>query len=217
MNGAGTQLGDSWAAAPDAAQDTSAFSIDFARNKVREFQSTLNALDTGYQAAVSILQSPTAPDDLRYAMQSAVDDFQSKKWGLKACAEALNMGAAAVNAAGGRMPSLSIPGTLGFLPAALPFAFVAALGTAATLIVWGREWLRGVNDRLKTEQLLDAQATPETRQELARTIAQTDAAIAQADASGFSALAPLIKWGAIAIGAYMVYRAVAPMIRSRSD
>jgi hypothetical protein len=205
-------LGDAWGGEPQPASD-SVFSLDFARNKVREFQSVLNALDLGYQSIVATLQSPATPDDLRADLQLQADEFQSKKWGLKACAEALNMGAAAVNAAGGRMPQLSIPGTLGIAPLALPFAFVAAIATSATLMVWGREWLRGVNDRMKTAQLLDAQATPEARQELARSIAQTDAAIAQAESSGFAALAPIIKWVAIGVGAFMLYRAVAPMLK----
>lgn len=210
----GAQLGDAWGAADNAAPaaDSSVFSMDYVRNNVRDFQSTLNALDQGYQAAVTIVCSAGASEELRYDMQTAINDFQSKKWTLKATAEALNLGAAAVNAAGGRMPQLSIPGTLGALPLALPFAAVAALGTAATLMVWGREWLRGVNDRLKTAQLLEAQATPESKQELARSIAQTDAAIATAESSGFAALAPIIKWVAIGVGGFMLYRALSPML-----
>jgi hypothetical protein len=215
-----TTLGDNWGAVDNAqpTENASALSMTYVNGKIREFQLTLNALDQGYQAALTVAGSPAIyDDDLRGAMIQSVNDFQSKKWMLRTTAEALNAGAAAVNAMGGRMPQLSIPGTLGALPLALPFAAVAALGTAATLIVWGRDWLRGVNDRLKTAQLLDAQATPEAKQELARSIAQTDAAIATAEANGFAALAPVLKWVAIGVGGWMLYRTIAPMLRARAD
>jgi len=90
---------------------------------------------------------------------------------------------------------------------AIPFAAIAAIGTAATLTVWGNTWLRGLNDRLKAAQLLDAQGTPEARAALAVSIAQSDAAIATAEASGFSALAPLLKWVTVGVGAWMLWKA----------
>jgi hypothetical protein len=125
----------------------------------------------------------------------------------------LNLGAAAINAAGGRLPQLSIPGTLGALPLALPFAAVAAVGTAATLMVWGREWLRGVNDRLKTAQLLEAQENPQAAAALARGIVESDAAVAIAEGSTLGAFAGVLKWAAIGVGAFMLYRALAPMLK----
>lgn len=192
---------------------TSNFSMDYVRDRIREFQSTLNALDSGYRAATNALALPALPIESRDELAALADEFQSKRWSLKATAEALNMGAAAINAAGGRLPQLSIPGTLGLLPAALPFAAVAAVGTAATLMVWGREWLRGVNDRLKTAQLIAAQTSPESAAEIARSIAESDAAVNAAENSGFGAVANLVKWGAIAVGAFMLYRAVQPMLK----
>lgn len=192
---------------------TSTFSMDYVRGRIREYQSTLDALDRGYQAALLAIGTPGLPDESRADLETMVSDFQSKRWTLKATAEALNLGAAAINAAGGRLPQLSIPGTLGALPLALPFAAVAAVGTAATLMVWGHEWLRGVNDRLKTAQLLAAQSSPETAADLARSIAESDAALQIADGSTLGAFASVLKWGAIAVGAFMLYRAVAPMLK----
>lgn len=195
---------------------TSPLSMDYYRSKITEFQSTLTGLDAGYRATLSALDSGAAwMDDETYAgLQSAAQEFQSKRWTMKATAEAINAGAAVFNSAGGRLPSLSIPGTLGLLPA-LPFAAIAAVGTAAALTVWGREWLKGVNARLKTAQLLEAQATPEARESLARSISESDSALAIAEESGFATLAPVLKWGAIAVGAWMVWKAVQSFQKGR--
>ena len=205
-------LGDAGASNSDASYtgsvSTSPVSLDYFRSKITEFQSTLQGLDVGYQAALNALDAGAgALDDATYyGLQDAVNEFQSKRWTMRATAEAINAGAAVINAAGGRMPSLNIPGTLGLLPA-IPFAAIAAIGTAATLTVWGNTWLRGLNDRLKAAQLLDAQGTPEARAALAVSIAQSDAAIATAEASGFSALAPLLKWVTVGVGAWMLWKA----------
>lgn len=205
-------LGDAGAPNDDASYggpvSTSALSMDYYRSKITEFQSVLNAVDEGYRAATSALQSgaldPASADDLR----ALLADYDSRRFTLRATAEAINAGAAVVNAAGGRMPSLSLPGTLGLLPAALPFAAVAAVGAAAVLITWGREWIAGVNDRLKSAQLIAAQDTPEKAAALAASIAQSDAALRVAEGSGLAALSTWIKWGAIALGGYMVWRAL---------
>jgi hypothetical protein len=205
-------LGDAGVSNSDATYtgdvSTSPVSLDYFRSKVTEFQSTLQGLDVGYRAALNALdQGAGALDDETYAgLQDLVTEFQSKRWTMKATAEAINAGAAVINAAGGRMPKLNIPGTLGLLPA-IPFAAIAAIGTAAALTVWGNTWLKGLNDRLKTAQLLDAQSTPEARAALAVSIAQSDAAIATAEASGFSTLAPMLKWAAISVGAWMLWKA----------
>ncbi len=200
-------LGDAWASEDPTPDSGSALSLDYYRAKVTEYQSVLNALDGGYQAALSALEISGLDPGTVVALNGAISEFQSKRWTLKATAEAINMGAAVVNAAGGRMPQLSIPGTLGFAPIALPLAAIVAVGTAATLIVWGQSWLRGVNDRLKTAQLLEAQATPEARQALAISIQKADQAASESESTGFAALAPLLKWGAIGIGAFMLWRA----------
>ena len=121
-------------------------------------------------------------------------------------AEAINAGAAAINALGGRFPSLSIPGTLGLPPLIVPAAMVAAVGTAAALIVWGSQWVQGVNDRLKRAQIIDA-ATPEQRASIVAAMAESDNAVSVAGSSMLASLAPTVKWVAIGIGAFLLYRA----------
>jgi len=211
-------LGDAGASNADAsyvgAQSDSVVSMDYYRSKIAEFQSTLNAVDTAQQAARDALASGVVDFDNAQALGDLLQDFEARKSTMRITGEAINMGAAAINAAGGRMPSLSIPQTLG-IGFALPFAAVAAVGTAAVLINWGNTWLRGVNDRLKAAQLIAAQDSPEAAARLAQSIAQSDSALAIADASPLGSLAPYLKWGAIALGAFMVWRALQG-IRKRS-
>ncbi len=201
----GAELGDAWASEPAPAA-TSPLSLDYYRQKVTEYQSVLNALDTGYQAVVSAINAPGLDIDALLPLVALRDEYESKRFQLKATAEAINLGAAAVNALGGRMPELSLPRTLGIAPV-IPIAAIAAIGTAAVLITWGREWLRGVNDRLRAAQLLAAQETPEAAAALAVSMAQSDAALKLADASGLAALAPYLKWGALALAGYLAWRA----------
>lgn len=183
----------------------SALSLQYYRNKVTEYQQVLTALDDAYQTAQAALYLDLSPETADY-LDSWIVDFQGKRGQLKATAEALNLGAAAVNALGGRMPSLSIPAGLGLGPA-LPFAAIAAVSVAAALIVWGQTALRGLNDRLKLEMQLDAQQTPEARAELARVSRAADDAVRVADASGLGALAPYLKWAGIALLGYVLWRA----------
>ena len=188
----------------------SMLSLDYFRSRAVEFQSTLNALDAAYQAAVSVMQSGADPGD-SVGLAESLSDFDAKRYTMKLTAEAINAGAAAVNAAGGRFPSLSIPSTLGVAPIVMGAAAIAAIGTAGALIVWGREWLQGVNQRLMLAQALDAQQTPDQRASLAASVIQTQNAIDQANASGFGTLAPILKWGAIAIGAWFTWKAIQGM------
>lgn len=185
----------------------SVVSQQYARNKITEFQQTLQALDAGYQSAVAALQVPGLDGDTADYLRGWIDDFEGKRWVLKTTAEAINLGAAAYNAAGGRMPSLSIPGTLGFLPA-LSVPMIVALGTAATLIAWGTTALNGLHDRLKYAQSLNAQLTPESKAELARSVVGVEAARGIAGGTGLSALVPVFKWGAIGLLGFFAIRAL---------
>lgn len=209
------RLGEAGAPHDDASYtgevSTSPVSMDYFRSKVLEFQGVLNALDSGYESAVIALQTPGIDDATANDLAQMIADYKAKRGTLRATVEAINLGAAAVNAAGGRMPELSLPGTLGLLPA-LPFAAIAALGVAATLIAWGNTWLQGLNDRLKTAQLMEG-ASPEDQQALRQAIVTSDAAVRAADsASSVGALAPLLKWGAIIVGGFLAWKAIAPML-----
>lgn len=123
-------LGDAGAPGDDASYtgDVSAspVSLDYFRSKFREFQAALNAADSSYAAGFAVW-SATGDEELALLLA----DYENSAGNVKAIAEAMNIGAAAVNAAGGRMPELSIPSTLGILPAfVLPAAAVAATAGA---------------------------------------------------------------------------------------
>lgn len=198
-------LGDRWGGETPPAE-TSPFAMEYYRRKAAEFQTTLDALDRTYWAASGALGTGALDATTAAALESALSDYESRRTSLRVTAEAINAGAAAINALGGRFPSLSIPGTLGLPPLIVPAAMVAAVGTAAALIVWGSQWVQGVNDRLKRAQIIDA-ATPEQRASIVAAMAESDNAVSVAGSSMLASLAPTVKWVAIGIGAFLLYRA----------
>jgi hypothetical protein len=198
-------LGDRWGgeSVPEA---TSPFAMDYYRRKAVEFQELIVALDRSYWAASGALGTGALDATTAAALEAALSDYESRRTVLRVTAEAINAGAAAINALGGRFPSLSIPGTLGLPPLVAPAALVAAIGTAAALIVWGSQWMSGVNDRLRRAQVIDA-ATPEQRARIVEAMADSDNAVSVASGSFLASLAPTAKWIAIGIGAFLLYRA----------
>jgi hypothetical protein len=197
-------LGDIWAQEPQP-EDSSMLSMDYYRNKVREFQTVLNGVESAYQAAISAVQSGALTEESKAEIFESLNEFGDKYRTLKLTAETINAGAAAVNAAGGRFPELSIPRSLGALPV-IPLAMVAAVATAATLISWGVAWIAGLNERLKRAQLLEA-ATPEQRAKVIEAAARTDNALATAQSSPLSMFSDILKYGAILLGGYLLWRA----------
>jgi hypothetical protein len=204
MNHPGT-LGDAWGDEPQP-ESTSPLSLDYYRNKAREFQVIMDQLDRTYQAATFALDTQALDAASAQTLEDAVADFESRRRSIKLTAEAINAGAATVNALGGRFPSLSIPGTLGLPPLLAPAAMVAAIGTAAALIVWGSQWISGVNLRLRRAQLIES-ATAEQRARILNAIAETDNAVTTTESSILASVAPVVKWIAVGIGAFLLYRA----------
>ena len=198
-------LGDAWGAdtPPDA---PSPFTLDYYRRKAVEFQQVLDALDRSYWAASGALGTGALDEATAAALESALADYESRKTTLRVTAEAINAGAAAINSMGGRFPRLSIPGTLGLPPLLAPAAMVAAIGTAAALIAWGSQWIAGVNERLRRAQIIEG-TSPGNRDAIVRAIAESDNAVNVAEGSFLASLAPTVKWIAIGIGAFLLYRA----------
>lgn len=190
---------------------SSAFSLDYARQKIREFQVVLQALDRSYRAASDAVLIQGLDQETVNGLYGFISEYESKRMTMLATAEAINAGAATLNALGGRVPSLSIPQTLGLGPA-VPFAMIAAIATAATLIVWGRDAASVADNYLRRAQILDG-APPESRVELARVIAESDAAVTAANGTGIAALAPYAKWLAFGVIGFLAWRTIAPMIR----
>lgn len=199
-------LGDAWGADTPPDAPPSPFSMDYYRRKAVEFQQVLNALDRSYWAASGALGTGALDDATATALEAALADYESRKGSLRLTAEAINAGAATINAMGGRFPRLSIPGTLGLPPLLAPAALVAAIGAAAALIAWGSQWIAGVNERLKRAQIIEG-TSPANRDAIVRAIAESDNAVNVAEGSFLASLAPTVKWVAIGIGAFLLYRA----------
>lgn len=190
------------------AESSSFLSSDYWRGKIAEFQATMNAADTVYQATQAAMFTDGAiqSQEVWDGLMQSLAEYDSKKTLIRTTAEAINLGVQAVNALGGNLTALRLPGSLGFAPA-VPLVAIAALSTAAVLVAWGREWIAGVNSRLRMAQALDAQADPKARAALAATLAKTEAAQRAADSSTLGALAPLAKWGALALLGFLAWRA----------
>lgn len=201
-------LGDAWwQDGEPTAEESAPLSLDYARAKAREFQVLLNALDTGYKAAWNALEIGALDATSTAEIVESIDAYDAKRAWIRGAAEAVNAAAAAVNAAGGRFPSLSVPGTLQALPAlAVPALYAGGFALAAGAVIWGRDWLRGLNDRMARAQLLES-VPPEKRAQLAQEIARSDVAVREAESSTLSVVAPAVKWIAIGALAFFAYRA----------
>ena len=141
-------------------------------------------------------------------LQAWIADFENRRGYLRTIAEGINLASNAVNAAGGRMPVLSLPATLGFVPIAIGAAGVAAFAAAAAAITWGAQFISGLNQRMAQAQLLDA-ASPEARDRIAVETSRVMAANEAFNFSPLTALAPLLKWGALAAVGWMAWKLIA--------
>jgi hypothetical protein len=133
-------LGDAGASNDDASYtgdvSTSPLSVDWFRTKYTEFQGVMNALDASYQAGLYV-HSQIEPTE---RIDELLTDYERKSGEIKTLAETLNLGASAANAIGVRMPVLSIPQTLGVLPA---FVVPAVVATAAAAVAGWIAYARG--------------------------------------------------------------------------
>lgn len=184
---------------------TSPVSLDYYREKARQFQSTLNQLDQGLRAAY-IAEAAHINPEFDAEMRGYINEIEDKKFQLRTTAQAINAGAALINAAGGRFPVLSVPsGLSAFLPA-IPVAAIAAIGAATALITWGAQLVSGLNDRLlwaaKTQGLTDTQ-----RADLLEAQARAEAAAnATSIFSGMVGAGKLVMYGAFAVAGWLIWR-----------
>lgn len=187
------------------APEASILSMDYYRQKAVEFQQLLNALDATDQEIVSLIR--TLPDTLmRDELIATQSELLDKKGQLKIVAEAINFVANGLNGVGVNFPKMQIPQTLGAVPLALGAAAAAAIAAAAALIIWGRDWIAGVNQRLRDENLI--KSVPENKQaEVAEAIIKTEQARIEAESSPLGAVAGIVKWVALGAIAFFAYQA----------
>lgn len=185
---------------------TSPVSLDYWRSKAREFQSTLNALDSTYQAAVDLLAIPGLSVDQYSQVRSIIDEYESKRFWLKGTAETMNLAAQAINALGGRAPVLSIPATLGLPAIMVPVAYAGAIVAAIAAIEWATGFV--TRSYATINSIADLLAVPEPDRAtvvIARDKARE--ALLTVQGSGLSAVASIGKWVALAAVGFFVWRA----------
>lgn len=191
----------------DDAEQAQPVSTSYFREKALEFQQLLNALDaTGRELDLLIGALPESAMLDELVVQFAA--LQEKKGRLKLVAEAINFAANGLNQLGTQLPTVQIPPTLGAVPLVAAGAAAAAIAAAAALIIWGRDWLAGVNQRLRDKTLLES--VPEgQRAQVAEAILKSEVALAQANESPLTSVAGIVKWVAIAAVGFFAYQAFA--------
>lgn len=188
------------AQASDAAKSQD---VGYFTRKINEFQALLFDLDTTQANLRSFIQDYNIDDPV---LLEQLDELDTRKTVFRTTAEALNLAVAGINAVGGSLPGVRIPGGLAAVPAAALVGAAAAVAAAAALIVWGREWIIGVNDRLKTREVL--QQIPESqRGQAASRLLEIEATAKTAESSPLGNIANIVKWAAIAAGIYFAFQA----------
>lgn len=188
-------LGDAGASNDDSSyagsDGSSVLSPDYFREKLREFQTTLQALDASYQAGNAVYFSN--PTDEVYAL---LIDYENKIGEIRATAEALNMGASAANALGVRMPVLSLPSSLGALPAfVVPAVTLAAVAAVASYVSYARGFTAAMAQAIK---VVDETVTdPDQKVAVTAKLREAQAAQSLANFGGLSSIATPLKWAAL--------------------
>jgi hypothetical protein len=186
----------------------SVLSVQYYRDKALQFQDILNQVDATARAAQTAIDA-NIDSDLTNDLLAQLREFDFKKGLFRATAEGINAGAAVINSLGGRFPELSVPAGLGLVPLVIPAATIAAIAVAASLVVWGSQWVSGVNERMKLTLLTGSVSDPVKRDALLSSMAMTEATAAAASGSPLSSIAGVVKWGAIALAAWLAYQAFA--------
>jgi len=185
---------------------TSMMSLDYYKTKVIEFQDVLYNLDNTAAIVANLIDEQISPE-LTVDLQSFMQQYDNKKGYYRTAAEALNLAINGVNVFGAGLPSVRVPSGLAMAPIAMGAAVAAALAAAAALVVWGKEWIVGVNDRLKTELLLGKISDPVKRDAATAALLLTEANAKAAQGSSLSQISNIVKWVAIGALAYFAFQA----------
>lgn len=115
--------------------DPSIFSLDYYRNKVREFQDSLNRTASIAETFRSV--PFYGVDEATFeAIQSWLRDYDMRRTWLIETAEGVNLLAQGANAVGIRFPVISPPRGLNALPPLLAVAGIAALTAIVAVVEW---------------------------------------------------------------------------------
>lgn len=175
------------------------------RDKAVEFQQIINALDATSNE-VDMLIGALPESALLDELVEQKAELEGKKGQIKLVAEAVNFAANGLNQLGANLPTINIPQTLGAIPLVVAGAGAAAVAAAAAIIVWGKVWIDGINQRLRNAELL-ASVPEADRARVAESVLKTDVALAQATQSPLASVAGIVKWVAIGAVAFFAYQA----------
>lgn len=185
--------------------DAPPVSTSYFADKAREFQSVINALDAT-DREVGLLIGALPESALLDELVEQKAELEGKKGQIKLIAEAVNFAANGLNQLGANLPTINLPQTLGAAPLVVAGAAAAAVAAAAAIIVWGKAWIDGINQRLRNAELL-ASVPEADRGKVAQAILTTDVALAQANESPLASIAGVVKWVAIGAVAFFAYQA----------
>ena len=175
--------------------------LDYYRQKIVEFQNVLVQMDSAAEGAgdlIYIVDDVSLLEDLN----GLLAEYDLKKGYFRTAAEALNLAISGVNLVGANFPAVKIPRGMNAIPLVAAAGIAAALAVAAGLIVWGRDWIKSVDERARRSQILQALPEGPQRAQAARAMAKIDGAVREAEESPLGSIASIVKWVAVAAVIY---------------
>jgi hypothetical protein len=179
-------------------ETASPMQLDYYRQKIVEFQNVLIQLDMAADGAQGLVDLQLNDPELNDDLNSLLAEYDLKKGFFRTTAEGLNFAISGVNLIGANFPSVSVPRGLNAIPLVAAAGIAAALAVAAGLVVWGRDWIKAVNERAARSQILQAIPEGAQRAAAAQELLKIDGAVKEADASPLGSIANIVKYIAIA-------------------
>ena len=187
----------------DLEQDTATpLQLDYYRQKIVEFQNVLVQMDSAAEGAQGLIDIGVSDLSLLEDLNALLAEYDLKKGYFRTAAEGLNFAISGVNLVGADFPKVKIPRGMNAIPIIAAAGIAAALAVAAGLIVWGRDWIKSVDERARRSQILEALPQGPQRTAAAQAMAQIDGAVRQAEESPLASVANIVKWVAVAAVIY---------------
>ena len=179
-------------------ETASPLQLDYYRQKINEFQSVLVQMDDAAQGAQGLIDLQIDDAELIYDLNGLLAEYDLKKGFFRTTAESLNFAISGVNLIGANFPSIQVPRGLNAVPLAAAAGIAAGLAVAAGLVIWGRDWIKSVDERARRAQILEAIPNEARRSDAARELLRIDGALRESEASPLTSIAELVKYVAIA-------------------